>query len=101
MNKQPRTVLCRKYQEMLEGLDTPPLPGPAGEAIYENVSKKAWLEWQDLQTMLINENALNLREASARAYLTEQREKFLNNEPTDHAQGYVPTGPAADAPETD
>ncbi len=85
-----RTVLCRKYAEELEGLDTPPLPGPAGEEIFNTVSKKAWLEWQTLQTMLINEKTLDLRDPKARKYLTEQRERFLDNEATDHAIGYVP-----------
>ena len=85
-----RTVACRKYGEELEGLEMPPLPGPAGEEIFNTVSKKAWLEWQNLQTMLINEKTLDLRDPEARKYLTEQREKFLNNEATDHATGYVP-----------
>ncbi|MDH3643983.1 MAG: oxidative damage protection protein [Gammaproteobacteria bacterium] len=85
-----RTVHCRKYDEDLEGLDDAPLPGPKGQEIFESVSKKAWLEWQDLQTMLINEKHLNLRDADARKYLTEQRERFLNNDPVDHAEGYLP-----------
>ena len=93
MTNQPRTVHCRKYQDELEGLDTPPLPGPVGEEIFNTVSKKAWLEWQNLQTMLINEQALDMRDPQARRYLTEQRERFLNNEETDHAQGYVPKAP--------
>ena len=87
-----RTVHCRKYDEDLDGLETPPLPGPAGEEIFNTVSKKAWLEWQNLQTMLINEKNLDLRDLEARKYLTEQREKFLDNEPTDHAEGYTPEG---------
>ena len=91
MNNNTRMVRCRKYNEQLEGLDNPPLPGPAGQEIFNTVSKRAWLEWQDLQTMLINEQALNLRDPGAREYLTEQRERFLNNDTTDHAQGYVPT----------
>ena len=85
-----RTVTCRKYGEELEGLETPPLPGPAGEEIFNTVSKKAWLEWQNLQTMLINEKTLDLRNPESRKYLTDQRERFLNNESTDHAIGYVP-----------
>ena len=85
-----RTVVCCKYAEELEGLENPPLPGPQGEEIFNTVSKKAWLEWQTLQTMLINEKGLNLRDADARSYLTAQRERFFNNEETDHAIGYVP-----------
>ena len=85
-----RTVHCRKYQEELEGLEDAPLPGPKGQEIFDTVSKKAWLEWQDLQTMLINEKHLNLRDPDARKYLTEQRERFLNNDPVDHAEGYLP-----------
>ena len=57
-----------------------PCQGPAGEAIFNTVSRKAWLEWQTLQTMLINEKALDLRDPEARLYLNEQRERFLDNE---------------------
>ena len=84
-----RTVHCRKYHEDLDGLDDAPLPGPKGQEIFDTVSKKAWLEWQDLQTMLINEKHLNLRDPDARKYLSGQRERFLNNEDVDHAEGYL------------
>jgi Fe-S cluster biosynthesis and repair protein YggX len=40
--------------------------------------------------MLINEKHLNLRDAEARRYLSEQRERFLDNLPVDRAEGYVP-----------
>ena len=40
--------------------------------------------------MLINEKNLNLRDADARKYLTTQMARFLDNEETDHASGFVP-----------
>ena len=85
-----RTVQCRRYNEELEGLDRPPLPGPKGQAIFDSVSKKAWGDWQALQTMLINEKHLNMMDPEARKYLSEQMELFLSGGEHDHAEGYVP-----------
>lgn len=85
-----RTVFCRKYQEQLDGLDAPPYPGPKGQDIFDNVSKKAWGEWMSHQTMLINEKRLNMMDMTARTYLTQQMEKFLSGEAYDAADGYVP-----------
>jgi len=85
-----RTVFCRKYQEELEGLDLPPMPGAKGQDILENISKKAWGEWMAHQTTLINEKRLNLMDLTDRAYLDEQREKFFSGEEVDQAEGYIP-----------
>ena len=85
-----RTVQCRRYGEELEGLAQPPFPGPAGEAIYNEVSKKAWEEWTTHQTRLINEKHLNMMSPDDRKYINEQREKFLTGENFDKAEGYVP-----------
>ena len=86
----PRTVHCRKYQQELEGLAQPPLPGAKGEQLFQTVSRKAWEEWQALQTMLINERNLRLIDPQARQYLSEQMEKFLTNQPIDRIEGYRP-----------
>ena len=85
-----RNVYCRKYREELPGLVAPPLPGAAGEDIFENVSAKAWQEWQQVQTMLINENHLSMADREARTYLSEQMRRFLANEDYDRPAGYVP-----------
>ena len=85
-----RTVFCQKYQETLEGLDKPPYPGPLGQKIFETVSKKAWQEWTDHQTMLINEKHLNMMDPASRKFLQEQMQKFLSNESFEQAEGYVP-----------
>lgn len=85
-----RTVFCRKYQKELEGLEQPPMPGAKGQELYEQVSKQAWQAWLEHQTRLINEKHLKVFEPETRQYLLEQMEKFLNNETTDQAEGYVP-----------
>lgn len=85
-----RTVFCRKYQRELEGLERPPLPGPKGQDIYDNISRQAWQEWLAHQTMLINEKHLNLMDMGSRTYLSEQMDKFLSGEDYDKAEGYVP-----------
>lgn len=95
----PRSVFCRRYRRELPGLDAPPLPGPAGQDIFDNVSVKAWREWQQLQTMLINEHHLSLVDRQARAYLSEQMRRFLTGEAYDRPSGYVP--PSPDRPPTD
>ncbi len=85
-----RTVFCRKYKQELEGLDQPPYPGPRGQDLFDNISKKAWQEWMQHQTMLINEKHLNMMDMTARTYLMEQMKKFFSGEDYDQAEGYVP-----------
>jgi Fe-S cluster biosynthesis and repair protein YggX len=85
-----RTVFCRKYQEQLPGLNTPPYPGAKGQDIFENVSQKAWQEWQKQQTMLINEKQLSMMNPEHRKYLQAEMDKFLSNQDHDKAEGFVP-----------
>ncbi len=85
-----RTVFCRRLQQDLPGLEAPPFPGPKGQEVYETVSAQAWNEWQELQTMLINEKHLNMMDKEARRYLNDQRDKFLAGEASDKAEGYIP-----------
>ena len=85
-----RIVHCRRYGENLAGLERPPLPGAKGRDIVDNVSKKAWLEGQGHQTMLINEKHLSLMDPEARKYLMVEMEKFLAGEDFDQVEGYVP-----------
>lgn len=87
-----RTVHCIKLGREAEGLDRPPYPGPLGQRIWAEVSKPAWAEWIKQQTMLVNENRLNLADARARKYLMTQLEKYFFGEGADVAAGYVPPG---------
>jgi Fe-S cluster biosynthesis and repair protein YggX len=85
-----RTVQCIKLGKEAEGLDFPPYPGDMGKRLYENVSKEAWAAWLKHQTMLLNENRLNLADARARQYLARQMEKHFFGDGADAAAGYVP-----------
>ena len=86
-----RMVFCRKYQQQMDGLAPPPYPGAKGLDGFENVSKQGWGEWLKHQTMLINEKHLNMMDLTARAYLSEQMEKFFSGSEYDSADGYIPT----------
>jgi Fe-S cluster biosynthesis and repair protein YggX len=70
-------VYCSKLKKEAEGLDETPYPGALGQKIYHHISKEAWQQWQQRQTMIINEYRLNMAEKEARKFLTEQMEAFL------------------------
>ena len=84
-------VYCVKLNKELEGLERAPYPGELGKKILDSVSKDAWQMWLDHQTMLINENNLNLFEESSQSYLKEQMEKyFFSDNDLDQIMGYTP-----------
>jgi len=83
-------VQCVKLGREAEGLDRLPYPGELGQRIFENVSKEAWQGWIRFQTMLVNENRLNLADPNARKYLAEQMENYFFGEGAAMPSGYVP-----------
>lgn len=74
-----RNINCVKLGVEAEGLDFAPMPGELGKKIFENISKEAWNAWLQQQTMIINENRLNLSDEAARKYLRQQLEYYLFN----------------------
>jgi len=85
----PYNVFCVKLKKMAEGLDRPPYPGELGERIFREVSKEAWGLWLRHQTLLINENRLNLTDLKNRRFLTLEMEKFFFGEGSEAPSGYV------------
>jgi Fe-S cluster biosynthesis and repair protein YggX len=85
-----RTVHCAYLHRDAPGLDFPPYPGDLGKRIYNEISKEAWAMWLKHQTMLVNENRLNLADQRARQYLARQMEQFLFGAGADKPAGYVP-----------
>jgi Fe-S cluster biosynthesis and repair protein YggX len=85
-----RMVNCLKLGREAEGLDFAPVPGALGKRIWQEISKEAWAEWLKQQTMLINENRLNMADARARQYLLKQTEQYFFGSGADSVNGYVP-----------
>ena len=85
-----RQIHCVKLGIEAEGLESPPFPGEKGFEIFEKISKQAWQQWLSKQTMLINEERLASFDPKARAYLAEERHKFLFEGNDDLPEGYTP-----------
>ena len=85
-----RMVHCVKLGKEAEGLDRPTYPGDLGKRIFDNVSKEAWQQWMQQQTMLINEYRLSPIEPKARQFLEEQMEKFFFGEGAETPPDFVP-----------
>jgi len=85
-----RMVHCVKLGKEAEGLDRPTYPGDLGKRIFENVSKEAWQQWMQQQTMLINEYRLSPIEPKAREFLEQQMEKYFFGEGADIPPDFVP-----------
>lgn len=85
-----RTVQCVYLKREAEGLDFSVYPGELGKRIHDNVSKEAFEAWKKHQTMLVNENRLNLADARSRQYLARQMESFFFGGGAEQPAGYVP-----------
>mgnify|MGYP000007621343 FL=1 len=85
-----RMVQCVKLGKEAEGLERPTYPGELGKRIFEHVSKEAWQQWMQQQTMLINEYRLSPIEPKAREFLEQQMEKFFFGEGADTPPDFVP-----------
>ncbi|MDN5753329.1 MAG: oxidative damage protection protein [Nitrosospira sp.] len=85
-----RLVNCIKLGREAEGLDFQTYPGELGKRIFDNVSKEAWARWIRHQTMLVNENRLNLADIKARKYLAEQLEAYFFGAGAEQPLNYVP-----------
>ena len=85
-----RDVDCVKLKKKAPGFDTPPYPGELGQRIYQQISREAWAQWQNHQTMLINEYRLSMIEPKARQFLAQEMEKFLFGEGSEAPSGFVP-----------
>jgi len=85
-----RTVFCAKLQKELPGLNRVPYPGPLGQRIFEEISMEAWQGWLKHQTLLINENRLNVLDPRARTFIEGEMQKYFFEEGSQTPAGYKP-----------
>ena len=85
-----RRVKCVILGVEAEGLDYQTYPGELGQRVYENVSKEAWQQWLDHQTMLLNEYRLTPIEPKDRKFLEQQMEKFFFGQGSAKPAEFVP-----------
>lgn len=83
-----KKVFCKKFQKEMPALNMPPMPGPKGQEVLENVSQEAWELWKSHQTTLINEKHLDMSDPENRLWLIDQMDKFFCNEDYEKASGF-------------
>ncbi|TEW56875.1 oxidative damage protection protein [Psychromonas sp. RZ22] len=85
-----RTVFCTYLKKEAPGLAFQIIPGEIGKRIFDNICQEAWSEWQQKQTMLINEKKLNLMKPEDRAFIQEQMIGYLFENKDVAIEGYTP-----------
>ncbi len=85
-----RTVMCVKLNKELPALEAPPIPGPVGKKVYEQVSAEAWKLFEEHFIMVTNENRLDLMDDSTNQIFFDQIEQFLFQGTARPPSGYVP-----------
>jgi len=85
-----RMVFCTRLQKEAEGLRFQIYPGEIGKRIFDHISQEAWSEWQQKQTMLLNEKKLNMMDENDRAFLEQEMIKYLFEGEDVIIEGYTP-----------
>ena len=70
-------MYCHKLKKQATALKNQPFPGPLGERILKEISQQAWNMWLEKQTILINEQRLDMTNPETRKYLLQQMQRFL------------------------
>ena len=72
-----RIIFCNFLKREAEGQDLQFYPGNIGKRIYNEISKEAWKQWIEKQTILINERKLKLINQEDRKILENEMINFL------------------------
>lgn len=81
MSEEDTTIRCARCErEDVHSMGTPPFPNELGERVAREICGDCWEEWKHHQMLLINHYGLNLRDANARRFLTQNMRSFLFSE---------------------
>jgi Fe-S cluster biosynthesis and repair protein YggX len=70
-------IQCTRCGEQRAALPYAPLNNDVGRRVQAEICQVCWGDWLKHQTMLINHYGLNVRDADAKKFLTENLERFL------------------------
>jgi Fe-S cluster biosynthesis and repair protein YggX len=70
-------VECARCGQAGEQLSKAPLRSDLGERVHAGICRTCWSEWLGYQQALINHYGLDVREARAREFLTQNMEAYL------------------------
>jgi Fe-S cluster biosynthesis and repair protein YggX len=90
LSPMARTVHCVKFNKEMEGLEKPPLKGPVGQRIFDNVSKEAWRLWLEHSKMLVNEYRIDLVSPAGQKMWMDELEKYFFGEGSQLPPDYNP-----------
>lgn len=86
-----KTIFCQKLKQSLPALERAPYPGALGQKILEQISQQAWKEWLGQQTILINENRLNVLDPSSKTFLEHEMHQFLFDSDSEKSGTFIVT----------
>jgi Fe-S cluster biosynthesis and repair protein YggX len=74
-------VFCRRLHRWGPAAQRVMWGGKLGAEIKANVSQEAWLEWQKMEVMVINELRLNFMDPKSQDILAQHLRQFLGLDP--------------------
>lgn len=75
--KESGAFVCRRTGRPGTQLDEPPMRGPVGRWIYENIAAETWKDWIDQGTKVINELRLDFSRDEDQAVYDQHMFEFL------------------------
>ncbi|WP_367680681.1 oxidative damage protection protein [Candidatus Fukatsuia anoeciicola] len=72
-----KVIYCTFLKKEAEKQDFQIYPGEIGKRIYNEISKEAWAQWINKQTILINEKKLSMINFADRQFLEKEMCNFL------------------------